>query len=709
MAPKSALKPLTHTATGAVWYKAMNDAGYGFGPAFQKQVEVESISGRRESRSIVSLTEPESEFPQSAYPMHPACIDGCLQTSAASLWNGNRVSVDAVLVPAIIDEVIIESPVTHPETGLSVTSSRYDGLGRLEDTKSYMSNIAVYHPYSGALLFKVSGLRYHKLDTGEDPYAMHSYSRLTWKPDITHLTQHGLSSYVTKSHRGGRCTNTEYPSNDIDRVIDVVAHKKPNLRVIEINMMPKDTTSLWLEGLLSGKSIRASYSKYQFVSPDASTLIEAQEKYASNRNTGFDLLEVALDAGGSEGMGAGFDLVIVRSPVPASHPLPEMVRKSQGLLLDGAQFLLLEEKQSVDDNIITDARSQAYINSRQSADILTASGFGRVMHLPCDGLKPFRSASLSAVQHQNKSSVSSYHVHLVRFMDAAVVTSRMQKSLKMLGWDISEHVAPFVTTQSKGIILVLDELSTALLPGIHKDQWTSLQNLAQNGSKVLWVTQGSQLNVTNPEKALIHGLFRTVRSEDPSLSLTTLDVENSSNNESLAAIDSVLRSLCHAAPKTHVESEYVERGGILHVSRVLPDDLINHAAKEDRQGSDFRAKSLHHSETCIRLECEQLGSIDSLRYAEISAAPLPVPIGCVEVELAAAGVNFKVEIVFKSGVTLLITHVLLGYCSYHGYRSRESMSPWTRRCWSCKQSWKRCHAIQARPARCCFRERYLRK
>lgn len=636
-----------HTAPGAVWYKAMNDAGYGFGPAFQKQVEVESISGQRESRSTVSLAEPKSEYSQSVYPMHPACIDGCLQTSAASLWNGNRVSVNAVLVPAIIDEIIIDRPVTRSETGLSVTSSRYVGLGRVEDTKSYMSNITVYHPSSGALLLKVSGLRYHKLDTREDPYAMHRYSRLTWKPDITHLTQDGLSSYVEKSHSSSRCTNTENPSTDIDRVINVIAHKKPNLRVIEINMIPKDTMSLWLEGHRSGKSIRASYSKYQFVSPDASTLIEAQKKHASNRNTGFDLLDAALDAGGSEGSGHGFDLMIVRLPVPAFDTLPNMVRKAQGLLNDGAQMLVLEEKSSIDDNIIKDAGCQAYINSKQSADILTASGFGRVMHLPCDRFRPFRAALLSAVQPQNKSSISSNHVHLVRFMDAAVATSSMQKKLEKLGWDISEHVAPFVTTQSNSIVLVLDELSSALLPKIRKDQWTSLQTVAQIGGNILWVTQGSQLNVTDPDKAMIHGLFRTVRSEDPSLSLTTLDVEDSSNNGSLAAIDSVLRSLCNVAPKSHVESEYVERGGIVHVSRVLPDDLINHAAKEDRQGSDLRAKSLHDSETCIRLECEQLGSIDSLRFVEISAAPLPVPDGCVEVELAAAGVNFKVEIDFK--------------------------------------------------------------
>ncbi|KAI4270007.1 MAG: hypothetical protein LQ337_006959, partial [Flavoplaca oasis] len=151
----------------------MNDAGYNFGPLFQKQLEVDSTSGERHSRSIVSFAEPESEYPQAHYPIHPTCIDGCSKTSAPSLWKGDRSSVNAVLVPAIIDEVIITDR-QHPETAIADTNSQYVGLGRREETKSYMSNASMYCPRSGSLLFRVSGLRYHKLDTKEDPYASHN-------------------------------------------------------------------------------------------------------------------------------------------------------------------------------------------------------------------------------------------------------------------------------------------------------------------------------------------------------------------------------------------------------------------------------------------------------------------------------------------------------------------------------------------------------
>ena len=65
------MTPLEHPTLGNLWYKALSSIGYGFGPAFQKLLEVESLAGRLESRSRVSLTEPSSAFQKSPYPMHP--------------------------------------------------------------------------------------------------------------------------------------------------------------------------------------------------------------------------------------------------------------------------------------------------------------------------------------------------------------------------------------------------------------------------------------------------------------------------------------------------------------------------------------------------------------------------------------------------------------------------------------------------------------
>ena len=43
----------------------------------------------------------------------------------------------------------------------------------------------------------------------------------------------------------------------------------------------------------------------------------------------------------------------------------------------------------------------------------------------------------------------------------------------------------------------------------------------------------------------------------------------------------------------------------------------------------------------VRVRCERFGTIDLVCYTEIAAKELPVKDNCVEVELAAAGLNFK--------------------------------------------------------------------
>ena len=285
------MSPLTHTTPGQLWYKAMHDAGYNFGPRFQKQLEVESVSGIRQSRSLVSLIEPDSKYPQSLYPMHPACIDGCMQTSAPSLWKGNRSSVSAVLVPAIIDSLMINFKTTNSEKGISISSSKYVGRGRRDETKNYMSEVTVYDTDTGSLLFQMSGLRYHKLDTRGDVHAAHSYSQVAWKPDITCLTQEKLSDLLS-GEPGGRAPHADgQPTGKLKQLIDLIAHKKPNLKVMEVNIVVGDSTSVWLDSLGLAKSSRAAHNQCSFVTNDAAALLEAQEKYEAQSNAEFSLID----------------------------------------------------------------------------------------------------------------------------------------------------------------------------------------------------------------------------------------------------------------------------------------------------------------------------------------------------------------------------------------------------------------------------------
>lgn len=288
--------------------------------------------------------------------------------------------------------------------------------------------------------------------------------------------------------------------------------------------------------------------------------------------------------------------------------------------------------------------SQRHNESVEFIDIFAPSGFDNTRHVHFEQSNILRSAYLSRTKTEDSDNTSCLRrIDLVNLTDPSAKTT-LREELTQLGWQISEHFSPFENVQAKSTVLVLDDLYSPLLPSIREDQWESLKILISKGTRILWVTEGSQLDVSNPSKAMIHGLARTIRAEDPSVSLTTLDVESTSGSGTLAAINSMLKSLARPAPQKYIDNEFVERDGILHVSRVKPDHLINHAEKEDVHGADAILGSLHNAKNCVRLRCDRLGTIDSLCFTEVAATELPIDDNSVEVELAAAGLNFKVRL-----------------------------------------------------------------
>jgi hypothetical protein len=305
------LRPFEHSSPAQLWYKAMQDVGYDFGPHFRRQVKVESTPGMRHNRALVKLSEPPSNISPSSYSMHPICIDGCFQSAAPSLWQGNRSTIDAILIPAMIGEVIIKPQSARSDTGIAVSSAEYSGVGGPEEIKSYKSKVSVFDSNNKLLLFQMSGLLYHKLDNIDNPHASHIYTRLVWKPDISLLSQSQLLDLITddKSYKVHQDSSVLLPQ--VDKIIDMVAHKTPNLKVMEINMI-KRSESIWLEGCLSNIPSRAACRRCHFALSSVDTLVDAQDKYRICHNTEFSILDLSKPITRFESNQIEYDLIIVK-------------------------------------------------------------------------------------------------------------------------------------------------------------------------------------------------------------------------------------------------------------------------------------------------------------------------------------------------------------------------------------------------------------
>ena len=146
--------------------------------------------------------------------------------------------------------------------------------------------------------------------------------------------------------------------------------------------------------------------------------------------------------------------------------------------------------------------------------------------------------------------------------------------------------------------------------------------------------------VTNPELGLIFGAARSFLAEYPSNMVMCLDVESNTGIASLEAVHTALKHLTSVEELARVDSEFVERGGVYHISRVIADQPINRVEEESQDGAELCHDFIHRHKSIIKLISERPGTLDTLVYTEIPDT-LPIVDDEVEVEVHAAALNFK--------------------------------------------------------------------
>ncbi|KAL8918766.1 MAG: hypothetical protein Q9208_007163 [Pyrenodesmia sp. 3 TL-2023] len=655
-----AATPLKSPQAPKLWYKCHREIGMDFGPAFQKLFKVEAVNGQRSCRTSVSLSPAEGKYsPQSYYPIHPAALDGCIQTVLPSNASCDRTNVKSVMIPALIDDFVINRVSANLHEGRSRATSVYSGRGRLDVERSWVANTSVWDLESGQLAMRITGLNYTRLDVApkHDP---HTFHRVSWKPDITHFTQDQMM-YLTP----------EDSSTKLDTVIDLIAHKKPALKVLEVNLKDADTSSLWFGA--GDLSARAAYSQYAFASLDAKTLVSVEACHKDRGNTSF--LPVNLE---KEALGlpteATYDLAIIKvSENITIKSLEDLTHNLEPTLSEDAYTLLIraqdEETIPVDGFVTsveelnrtpspetpwTPSQSSNYSTRAHTSSISSATsdlGTAKKRLEPSEAhgsslVFEITASSNSDLAYLLRKTSSGLHTDARKHLLVARLAETtplnpppsLQAALEASGWIITQQTHPIPKATDDAVILILDELWNPVLTQADEKQWEAIKSLVSSGKPLLWVTRGAQHPVTNPDNAMIHGLFRVARQEDSMAKLTTLDVQSSTSPATTWAIEKVLGLL---RSDRSVEAEYMERNGILHVARIIPDVPLNDFRHAEEEGLEPVVKKFHETEVQVQLRAERLGTLQSLMWCETELDEPPLGARNIEVEVMAVGVNFK--------------------------------------------------------------------
>ncbi|KAK3984635.1 hypothetical protein QBC44DRAFT_10438 [Cladorrhinum sp. PSN332] len=657
------VEPLQYPSSAKLWYKSMQSVGFNFGPTFQNLSEIESIAGQRNSRASIGFPASIGESRESRYAIHPAVFDTFFQAGIPSLYAGHRTLIDKALVPHLIDEIIINPNVDVPRSAIATTDSTFT-TGRPDKVQNYASNVVIWNDSTHELLAEVRGLHYNVLNVPETDEARPVYLRPTWKPDITLLDGSTGLDILNLSDNDEEVSILSH-GLDLPRaaayLLTLLKHKMavPSVLDLDINSSFSDGQEMEVDQAPNGMGLRSalgSLSRYVSASSAPEHMTEAQRRLQGVENTEFHIYDPTSIIKQRFPFDAHkrFDLVLIRLPLCDIDRLDSACRAAAEVCAPGGIVLLVQQHET-----LVEASESSWASVEFDMETLLRS----------TGLD-LRSKSLSSGVYLCAPLLTvDGKMAQMGQLDFPVVDlsggssekcSSFVRSLQNLGWKGSRMNLSYAATQpldAFDALIVLDDPELPLLANVTESGWNDLRTILTHGGtrKILWITSASQVNVLSPSNALVHGFARSLRNEESTLSLATLDLSSFANP--LVAAQSALRLLgSHGS----LETEYCEQDGVLHVSRVLPDEiLIEEAVAGNHKRTELREMWLRKNPKTVRLYCERVGAMDSIHYNEVPGTDQRQPLADaeVEVEIRAAGLNYK-DIATTLGIVPENEHLL---------------------------------------------------
>ncbi|KAI9367806.1 hypothetical protein BJX61DRAFT_268487 [Aspergillus egyptiacus] len=433
----------------------------------------------------------------------------------------------------------------------------------------------------------------------------------------------------------------------------------PGLKVLEIGAGTGSATEPILQAL-NGDGHRY-VQRYDFTDLSTGFFEPAKERLGDLA----DVVEFRVFDAGRDAEEQGFelgsyDLIVASNVIHATPRIDETLRSIRPLLKPGGKFILMEvSRYTFFCNLIFglfEGWWAGYDEGRKLSPLLTpAQWFERLEK--ADFVKPERalvdysdedggnlSVIISTAPYPEKSE-KSLPIHLVTDSEGNVAADRVQAVQKACTENAVSVHSIASPCEDKGIVVLLPEVAKLLCGVPDADVWSSFRDWIWKARAVLFVSNGSMVNLSDAETGLWSGFARTLRLEHPSLRQVVLDLQTP-NVPVMEKLSEVLPILLESPtfdlrlPASEVENEFTERNGQLFVSRfVYRPDISKDVALCSRQAAPELVPFVSTDRT-LTAELGVPGLLESIRWKDDIEAP-PLGPDDVRFELRAASINFK--------------------------------------------------------------------
>ncbi|ATZ45185.1 Bcboa9 [Botrytis cinerea B05.10] len=584
MAPRFDESKLQEPKAARTWYRGFQKVSLNYGPAFNGLSNIRTNPALEEAVADTELCPDGVSEHDSAYIVHPAAMDTCIQVALIGAHKGSLAGLKRSFVPTSMANVSLWSWADDDHiTQLTPGKGKVLAHAEFFSLRAMNGWCQLFSP-EGKPLFEIEELSCTQYSEALDDLGTidrHPYLRTVWKPDVDKM----VSNLTDNS------------------LLDLIVHKRPGFNICEIlntESMISDNLHRVLE---SGSSLRR-YKTYTVMALGDVDIEPIKVKYEAF--PGVVVQKLVLD----DVPETFFDLLIV-----PQFPSDEIdLAKLKGLLTPGGNMLLYSSEFKNGNTIKTDLQLAGLYTLLEDKESLLIS------------------------PHQRTSSdLPAGEIVLVTRTSPTVFDSHIFSGLSKSGrliTSISLQDFKFHAHTKATYVFIVESESSIFHGSLTSQELATIQSVASGATNMLWVTHGNLLEGDDPNAGIVIGLGRCLQTEHPTLTFKTLDLDHRDPIQTISNITTIL----NAADSGDEDKEFMVKNGIFYVSRLSQDPLLD---QQFVSGVESEPKMIpYEPEKRIRLGIERVGIFDTIHFKddELEASLKP---GEVEVDVKAVGLNMK--------------------------------------------------------------------
>ncbi|PON28957.1 beta-ketoacyl synthase domain-containing protein [Trichoderma gamsii] len=485
---------------------------------------------------------------------------------------------------------------------------------------------------------------------------------LTGQTDpLTHFLKDDLLFRVYHSDEGAR------PNQYMADYVKMLTFQRRDLRILEIGAGTGGTTYRILKACSpNGESFCSEYM-YTDISSGFFEAVRTDRLKDWAHLLTFQTLDLEKDAASQGFKEQSYDLVVAANVVHATRSLNKSIRTIHKLLKPGGVLGLVELTTSTPYINMTfgsipgwwagvdEGRTDSPLQSAEQWNVhLQKAGFSGVDLAAYDLPEPERHCALLlstalALPSATNGHVPSHFKILDAFADDESpsynsFSVKFANGLTEKGFGASLEQWTNAEVNCSSSYIILDSAKQPLLTKASTEQFTSITRLLSKATKVYWVIfAANDDDGISPDNALITGVSRTARNENPHLDCFTIDVQDSLEQHA-DRIQNALLDFVHTT-ETRIrkneprEFELMYRDGKMQIQRFVADNKLSKAVSTSSDVTETEETTFHQADRRLKIHVDKPGLLNSLVFIDDDSSTLGPDE--VEIKSYAWGLNFS--------------------------------------------------------------------